>query len=81
MDEDEMTYDELRAAMLSGRQTSVNPGPRPVLAGPVLLITSSTLPTEVTVSQESCGPLFSRPRFLSLRHAPLRFGARLAPTS
>jgi hypothetical protein len=81
MDEDEMTYDELRAAMLSGRQTSVNPGPRPVLVGPVLLITSSTLPTEVTVGQESRGPLFSRPRSLSLRHAPLRLGARLAPTT
>jgi hypothetical protein len=32
MDEDEMTFDELRASMLSGAETSVNPGPRPVLA-------------------------------------------------
>ena len=38
-----MTYDELRAAMLSGRETSVNPGPRPVLAGTLLHITMSTL--------------------------------------
>jgi hypothetical protein len=32
MDEDEMTFEELRAVMLSGTEAHVNPGPRPVLA-------------------------------------------------
>jgi hypothetical protein len=32
MDEDEMTFEELRALMLSGTEAQVNPGPRPVLA-------------------------------------------------
>jgi hypothetical protein len=32
MDEDEMTFEELRAVMLSGTEAQVNPGPRPLLA-------------------------------------------------
>jgi hypothetical protein len=32
MDEDEMTFEELRAVMLSGTEAQVNPGTRPVLA-------------------------------------------------
>jgi hypothetical protein len=32
MDEDEMTFDELRALMLAGEPVTINPGPRPVLA-------------------------------------------------
>ena len=32
MDEDEMTFEELRAVMLSGTEAQVSPGPRPVLA-------------------------------------------------
>jgi len=30
MDEDEMTFDELRAVMLSGQEAMINPGPPPI---------------------------------------------------
>jgi hypothetical protein len=36
MDEDDMTTEELHAAMLAGAPTTVNPGPAPILTiGPV----------------------------------------------
>lgn len=50
MEEDEMTFEELRAVMHSGTEAQVNPGPRPVLASRPGLPLSRGLSLRITAT-------------------------------
>ena len=84
MDEDEMTFEELHAVMLSGTEAQVNPGPRPVLAerpgtpanlGSSLRITGANF--DVTTGAEQHGSSrLGRPVRLVEVHRPTLVHAR-----
>lgn len=74
MDEDDMTFDQLREQMLAGRPAEIAPGPPPTIstASP-LVIASSTL--SVSVAPVSCGLSSIRARSVTKswsapRHVP-----------